>query len=86
MEKISAFLSGGFLLATLFCLIYSIVDHFTGENIASGWPSLMSFMSIGFFGVFALLTIIMKYLAVMLNLIFRQQRYMVADIEKIVGK
>jgi dolichol-phosphate mannosyltransferase len=43
-------------------------------------------MSIGFFGVFALLTIILKYLSVMLNLIFRQQRYMVADIEKIVGK
>ncbi len=86
MERISAFLSGGFLIATMFCLIYSVVDHFTGENIASGWPSLMSFMSLGFFGVFALLTIILKYLSVMLNLIFRQQRYMVADIEKIVGK
>ena len=86
MERISAVLSGGFLIATVFCLIYSIIDHFYGENIASGWPSLMSFMSIGFFGVFALLTIILKYLSVMLNLIFRQQRYMVADIEKIVGK
>ncbi len=86
MEKISAFISGGFLIATMFCLIYSIIDHFFGQNIVSGWPSLMSFMSIGFFGVFALLTIILKYLSVMLNLIFRQQRYMVADIEKIVGK
>ncbi len=86
MERISAVLSGGFLLVTLFCLIYSLVDHFTGENVASGWPSLMSFMSVGFFGVFALLTIVLKYLSVLLNLIFRQQRYMVADIEKIVGK
>lgn len=86
MERISAVLSGGFLVVSMGCLIYSVVDHFTGENIASGWPSLMSFMSIGFFGVFALLTIILKYLAVMLNLIFRQQRYMVADIEKIVGR
>ena len=86
MERISAVLSGGFLLVTLFCLVYSLVDHFTGENVASGWPSLMSFMSVGFFGVFALLTIVLKYLSVLLNLIFRQQRYMVADIEKIVGK
>lgn len=86
MEKISAFISGGFLIVSMFCLIYSLVDHFTGKNIASGWPSLMSFMSLGFFGVFAILTIIMKYLAVLLNLVFRQQRYMVADIEKIVGK
>ena len=72
--------------ATIVCLVYSVVDHFMGENIASGWPSLMSFMSIGFFGVFALLTIVLKYLSVLLNLVFRQQRYMVADIEKIVGK
>lgn len=86
MEKASAVISGVFLIISLFCLVYSIVDHFTGQNIASGWPSLMSFMSLGFFGMFALLTIIMKYLAVLLNLVFRQQRYMVADIEKIVGK
>ena len=86
MERISAVLSGGFLLVSLACLIYSLIDHFFGHNIASGWPSLMSFMSVGFFGVCALLTIVLKYLSVMLNLIFRQQRYMVADIEKIVGK
>ena len=86
METISAVVSCGFLLLTLATMIYSIVDHFVGDDIATGWPSLMSFMSIGFFGVFALLTIVLKYLAVMLNLIFRQQRYMVADVEKIVGK
>jgi dolichol-phosphate mannosyltransferase len=86
MERISAVISGGFLMISLFCLIYSLVDHFTGKNIAAGWPSLMSFMSLGFFGLFALLTIVLKYLAVLLNLVFRQQRYMVADIEKIVGK
>ena len=86
MEKASAVLSGVFLLATVACLIYSVADHFMGQDIASGWPSLMSFMSIGFFGVFALLTIVLKYLSVLLNLVFRQQRYMVADIEKIVGK
>lgn len=86
MERISAVLSGLFLLVTLCCLIYSLVDHFYGNDIAAGWPSLMSFMSVGFFGVFALLTIVLKYLSVLLNLIFRQQRYMVADVEKIVGK
>ena len=37
----------------------------------------------GFFGVFVLLTIILKYLSVLINLIFKQQRYLVADIEKL---
>ena len=35
---------------------------------------------------FALLTIILKYLSVLLNLIFKQQRYLVADIEKVVKR
>ncbi|MBQ6588708.1 MAG: glycosyltransferase [Butyrivibrio sp.] len=86
MERASAILSAGFLLATVVCFVYAIVDHFMEQNVASGWPSMMGFMSIGFFGVFALLTIVLKYLSVLLNLVFRQQRYMVADIEKVVGK
>jgi len=49
-----------------------------------GWLSTMGFLALGFFGVFALLTIILKYLSVMLNLIFKQQRYLVSDIEKVV--
>ena len=41
---------------------------------------------IGIFGVFALLTIILKYLSVMLNLIFKKQRYLIMDIEKVVKR
>lgn len=52
--------------------------------VVEGWISTMSFMALGFFGVFALLTIILKYLSVMLNLIFKKQRYLIMDIEKVV--
>jgi dolichol-phosphate mannosyltransferase len=50
-----------------------------------GWISTMGFLALGFFGVFALLTIILKYLSVVLNLIFKQQRYLIADIEKVAS-
>lgn len=86
MEKISALVSGVFLLLTIVMLTYTAVDYFTDKGIAEGWASTMGFMSLGFFGVFALLTIILKYLSVMLNLIFRQQKYLVSDIEKIGGQ
>lgn len=46
----------------------------------------MGFLALGFFGVFALLTIILKYLSVLLNLIYKHQRYLVSDIEKIARK
>lgn len=86
MEKISAVISGVFLLFMLFMIVYTLTDYFLEDSLAEGWASSMVFMSLGFFGVFALLTIILKYLSVLLNLIFKQQKYLVSDIEKIVGK
>ena len=84
MEKTSAVISGLFLLLTVGMGIYVISDFFNSNKPVEGWLSTMSFLALGFFGVFALLTIILKYMSVMLNLIFRQQRYLVAEIEKVV--
>lgn len=86
MEKVSAFISGLFLFLTVGMGIYVVSDFFNSDKPVEGWLSTMSFLALGFFGVFALLTIILKYLSVMLNLIFRQQRYLVADIEKVVKR
>lgn len=83
MEKLSALISGVFLLFTLAMIIYTLVDYFVEKTLAAGWPSIMIFMSIGFFGVFMLLTIIMKYMSVLLNLVFKQQKYLISDVEKI---
>lgn len=84
MEKTSAVISGLFLFLTAGMGIYVISDFFNSNKPVEGWLSTMSFLALGFFGVFALLTIILKYMSVMLNLIFRQQRYLVAEIEKVV--
>lgn len=84
LERLSAIISGVFLCLSIGMGIYILSDFLGGTNVVEGWLSTMGFLSIGFFGVFALLTIILKYLSVMLNLIFRQQRYLIADIEKVV--
>ncbi|MBP3604471.1 MAG: glycosyltransferase [Lachnospiraceae bacterium] len=86
LEKVSAVISGVFLLVTVGMGIYIIADFFNANKPVEGWLSTMSFLALGFFGVFALLTIILKYLSVMLNLIFKNQRYLVADIEKVVKR
>ena len=87
LERISAIICGIFLIFTLGMGFY-IVSDFLNYNTkpVEGWLSTMGFLALGFFGVFALLTIILKYLSVMLNLIFRHQRYLVADIEKVVKR
>ena len=86
LERLSAILCGLFLLFSVGMGIYIILDMFNKNKPVEGWLSTMGFLALGFFGVFALLTIILKYLSVMLNLIFKQQRYLVSDIEKVVKR
>ena len=84
LERISAIICGVFLVLTVGMGFYLVGDFFNGDKPVEGWLSTMGFLALGFFGVFALLTIILKYLSVLLNLIFRQQSYLVSDIEKVV--
>lgn len=85
MERISTIVSGSFLLFSIGMAIYAISDIFNKNKPVEGWLSTIIFLSLGFFGVFALLTIILKYLSVILNLIFKRQQYLISDIEKIVN-
>lgn len=84
LERISAIISCAFLCISVGMGIYLIKEFIWGQSVVEGWLSTMGFLSLGFFGVFVLLTIILKYLSVVLNLIFKQQRYLVSDIEKVV--
>jgi glycosyltransferase involved in cell wall biosynthesis len=85
MERFSFGVSMLFLAIAVAVVIYVIVSLFTDARLESGWVSLMGFLCIGFFGVFTLLTIILKYLSVLVDLIFRKQRYLIEDVEKISG-
>lgn len=84
LERVSAIICGAFLLVTVCMGIYIFADFFNQSKPVEGWLSTMGFLALGFFGVFALLTIILKYLSVLLNLVFKQQRYLVSEIEKVV--
>ena len=86
LERVSMVLCGVFLVFSVGMGVYLIIDAFNGQKLVEGWLSTMGFLALGFFGVFALLTIILKYLSVILNLIFKQQRYLIADIEKVVKR
>ena len=86
LERLSKFLCGVFLLSTIAIAIYILSDVFLHHNTADGWLSIMGFLSVGFFGMFLLLTVVLKYLSSIINLIFKQKRYVVSDIEKITSK
>ena len=44
---------------------------------------MLSALTVGFAGLFAVLTILVKYLSLLLDLTFKKQKYLVESIEKI---
>lgn len=62
-----------FLLGTA---IYAIIFFINGQAIA-GWTTTILLLSFAFFGLFAIFTIVIKYLSIIVKLIFERQSYIV---------
>lgn len=60
---------------------YGAATYITSSPVP-GWTTTICFMSFAFFALFGILTIIIKYLQIILNLIFRRKQVSFAGIEK----
>lgn len=70
------------MLITIIVGIYTVVIFIGGTPIA-GWTTLMLFLAFGFFGLFSILSMVLKYLSVLLDLTFKKKKYVFESIEKI---
>ena len=70
------------MLMTVFMIIYSVVVYLTSNPVA-GWTTTILFLSVTFFGLFGILTIIIKYLQILVDLVFKRKRYSFESIEKL---
>lgn len=85
VQNLSLYTSMAFLAMTVMIGIYSWGIYFGNRKPVEGWTPLMLFLSLGFFGIFFILTITLKYLAVILKLIFRRKQYLIESVEKITN-
>jgi len=84
-EYVALAITGIFGVLSLCAIIYAIWAGLTGQFNA-GWTLTMVFTSLGFMGLFALISIVIKYLAVLLDLVFKNQKYLIANVAKISSK
>ncbi len=70
------------MFAAVFMMVYSLVIYLN-SNPVPGWTTTILFLSLGFFGLFGILTIIVKYLQLLVDLEFRRKRYTFESIEKL---
>lgn len=72
------------MLVAVAVAVYSAVVYLFSTPVA-GWTTTIFFMSFAFFGLFGILTIIIKYLQILVDLVFRRKKYSFESIEKMGG-
>lgn len=70
------------MVISFFMVIYSIVIYATVNPVA-GWTTTILFLSVAFFGLFGILTIIIRYLQLLVDLVFKRKHYSFEGIEKL---
>ena len=61
---------------------YSVIIYLLSTPVA-GWTTTIFFMAFAFFGLFGILTIIIKYLQILVDLVCKRKKYSFESIEKL---
>ena len=80
--KLSFGVAAGMMALALLELVYTLAVFF-GHRFVEGWVTTMFVLTVGFAGVFGILAIVIKYLSLILEMVFRRQTYLVESVEKI---
>ncbi len=71
------------MMMSIIMIMYAVVIFSAGSPV-EGWTTTVLFLSTAFFGLFGILTIIIKYLQLIVNLVFKRKQYNFESVDKIV--
>lgn len=80
--KASVGIAAAMSLLSLAEFVYTIIILCT-QGAVEGWATMMLVLSVGFCGLFVILTFVLKYLSLLLQSDFNNQDYLVEGIQKI---
>lgn len=80
--RFSMIMTALMMLISIFMIVYSVVIYATSHPVA-GWTTTILFLSIAFFGLFGVLTMVIKYLQLIIDLVFKRKHYSFESIEKL---
>ncbi len=70
------------MLLSVVMSAYALIIYFTAKPV-EGWTTTVLFLSLAFFGLFGILTIVVKYLQLLVDMVFRRRHYSFSSVEKI---
>lgn len=71
------------MAVTIGVALYTVIVFLGNSKPVEGWTTTMLFLSFAFLGVFAISAIIIKYLTIIMGLVFNKQKYVIESIEKV---
>lgn len=80
--RFSFWMTSLMMFLSLFMLIYTMTVYFVGHPM-EGWTTTVLFLSVAFLGLFGILTIIVKYLQIIVDMVFKRKHYNYESIEKL---
>ena len=81
--KLTFYLSVIFFIVSVAIGIYAISIYLTDKSVALGWTTIMLFLSFSFSGIFLILTILGKYLAMIFKELRHEPPYTVRSIKRL---
>lgn len=82
LRRLILYFSFFFLLLFVVIAMRSLFYYFNSREIVQGWTSTILYLSAGFFGIFVIMAIILKYLSLILNIILKNKTYQVESVHK----
>lgn len=79
--KIAMGITLALLLFTVLTVFYVCSIYFSGSKPIEGWTTTMLVMSGSFSGIFFILAIIIKYLSLLIELVYSKKTYLVESVE-----
>ena len=80
--KFSRIMTVLMMVVSLLMAVYTVVIYLSQQPVA-GWTTTVLFLSVSFFGLFAILTVIIKYLQLIVDMLYKRKHYSFISIEKL---
>ena len=71
------------LMALIATVVYIFIIYFGYNKPITGWTTTMLLLTGSFFAIFLILSVMIKYLSILVNLSFKKNKYLIESIEKI---
>ena len=80
--RFSFWMTSAMMLVSVLMILYTVIVYLIGHPI-EGWTTTLLFLSVAFLGLFGILTIIVKYLQLIVDMVFKRKHYNFEGIEKL---